>query len=840
MTHTVISNIRSYTLIGILICLMISGEGKADTQANQLKRVIPVSPFDLVIEPDTTKQLSWHVEQISDAVTCLIYNYDLKVVSEQILTIDTNTNHLSMQVNLPRGYYEIRFPDTSQIFGLISLEPADDQQNDPFWCVDTSLSWHQGDSRQRQAAINILARQKISMVRERFGWPAVEASSGQWNWQTTSKYEQLRMDFAKAGVCVTEMFHTAPKWTGAEARNAFPTDLVAVSQSWATIGKRWQKSLAQIEMWNEPDTNVFSGNMPPDQLASFYAAMDYTFYSHKIDLPLIMGGLTNSVLHPNRDYLHIFEHAGILEHIDAFAFHNHDEAAKLLDDIHTYRQMFKRLGRSDLPLINSESGRAWKNDQLGDDTLGAHPSSEQGRYVAQETVMKAIDTRAAGIAQFYAFVYPYYQENRGNWGLVDRDGTPTPALAGYFNAKRLLTNAHFVGELKQRDPSLVSSRLFERDGRYIAVLFTGKIGQNTVIPTSVDLDLPYEQIIGIDGRVLMVPRSGRIPVSDGLAYVLLEKGAKIDSLVRQDTALMTSWQTGHKAIPHANSGPTPSPIILQRHLVTGEDSFSVDRGLVVKASEIANIPINLRIWNLGQDDDTLNLQAHPFNQSQAPLASQSVHIKAGTYSQITMHLDLSDSLSASKPAYVQIAAINPKTNISPIAFSVHQNATSDQLLNPYPMQIDLPIANLKRWNNNTAKNSELNKFKLGEDGWGFDVTFQSGGNWCYPMFGTHGISLDGIQGVYVKGRAMRPAAVRVIVYHKNGVAFFTPGSIFPADGKWHQALIKFEDLKVMKMTAHLGSSELDTSKIVGICLGFNSLFLPDNRLEVEQVKLVGQ
>jgi hypothetical protein len=823
-------------LIGIVILCLHSPVFAQDDSGS----IRPVALTEFLITPNVQSQLHWAVDKTQSALECRVVDYDQQVVQSTVLHSD-DRGMVTLSVNLPRGFYEVRFPENGQAFGLISIaEATASQAEDTFWCVDTAMSWLEPDGAKRKAAVANLARQKIAMVRERLTWSAIEPKPDQWDWHAGSRYEKLRNEFAQAGIHVTEMFHSAPSWTGAPARNAFPTDLAATAHSWVTIARRWGNTLGQLELWNEPDTNVFSGNMPPDQLASFYAAVDYAFYSNDIKIPLTMGGLTNSVLDPNSNYLKILKHCGIVEHIDALAFHNHGEAQTILRDIYAYRRLLKNLGMQTMPILNSECGRAWANHIPGSDEKLPRPVWAQGSYVAQETVMKAIDSRAAGVAQFYAFVYPYYQENKGNWGFVDRMGTPTQALGGYFFARELLSGMNFVGELKQTDPALAATRVFEGNGNKIAVLFTGKIGQDRVLPAHLKLGIPHTQVLGIDGRLITSKTPGVISIPDGIAYLILPDDVNLSQWVNTQTPLVESYKTDPGTIPHANSGIAPSPIIIQRLLIKDRDTCSVDQGLVIDASTASQMPLTMRLWNLGDSDNLTDLDVHWMDQPHESLAKQSVTIKANSYVDMSMTLDLSRRIAIDKPVYLQVTARDGNTAISPIAFSVHMQASSEQLLDAYTLRKELPISDLRRWNSNATKNSKMEKFATAQGGWGFDITFSSGGAWAYPMFGTHGISLKNVQGVYIKGRAMRPAALRVIVYHKDGVGFITPRTIFPADGKWHEAIIRFEDLKHMQITKNLGPDTFDLDRVVGICVGMNSLFLPDNRMEVEKMILVGQ
>ena len=120
-----------------------------------------------------------------------------------------------------------------------------------------------------------------------------------------------------------------------------------------------------------------------------------------------------------------------------------------------------------MPLWITECGRPWSR---GPD----RPPIAEDQTSALDIVMKGVEARACGVARYFPFVYPFYEENSNNFGMTDRRGTPLRSLAAYAQMIRVLANQRYLGDLRQNEPGISRARVFGDDHQTIAVLYSGK------------------------------------------------------------------------------------------------------------------------------------------------------------------------------------------------------------------------------------------------------------------------------------------------------------------------------------------------------------------------------
>jgi hypothetical protein len=53
---------------------------------------------------------------------------------------------------------------------------------------------------------------------------------------------------------------------------------------------------------------------------------------------------------------------------------------------------------------------------------------------------------------YFPFVYPYYEENTSNFGMLDRRATPLRSLASYAQLIRVLARHRYLGDLRHSAP----------------------------------------------------------------------------------------------------------------------------------------------------------------------------------------------------------------------------------------------------------------------------------------------------------------------------------------------------------------------------------------------------
>lgn len=143
--------------------------------------LVPANLADLFFEPRSDAALRFKVDSIvpGQAIPFVVSDYAGAEVLKGKAEIDA-AGEILVKVNLARGYYDLRFPSSSESFGLVALERAD--QTDPFFCMDSSLSWLETNPERRVAMVKILARSGIAMSRERLGLGGINPVKGKFNW----------------------------------------------------------------------------------------------------------------------------------------------------------------------------------------------------------------------------------------------------------------------------------------------------------------------------------------------------------------------------------------------------------------------------------------------------------------------------------------------------------------------------------------------------------------------------------------------------------------------------------------------------------------------------------
>jgi len=543
-------------------------------RAAEAVRVQPVDLTQFLIEPNRPSRIAWRVEcKLADDARVLVRDYWCREI-RQVELERVGDDQVAVTVNLPAGYYELEFPSGGPRFGVVAIKRFEGRP-DTFFAIDTALSWLVPAGRKRADLIRILRRCGIRTARERVSWGQINPSSGRWQWDAGREYETLRWLYADWGVGVLEMWHDAPGWVGRVGR--LPQDLVATSRSWQRVMRKWRPAWVGLELWNEPDIH-FGGNVPADQYVALVRTMLWASHRAGLEVPLV-GGVFALF---NQDYLRCAAANRLADLVDVISFHTYRTAVDLEEQVAAYRNWLAQAGRGGMPLWITESGRPWRR---GPD----RPPQGQDAASALDITMKAIESRACGIERYFAFVYPFYEERKFNFGMMDRSGTPLRSFAAYAYATTALAHKHYVGDLVVDDERVKRARVFRGRKETVIVVYTGTADGETKLR----LDLPIQRAAGIDGRRITVEPHGTIYVGDGLAYVWTANDAVAGRLKRDTTAMQLSKLTRNRP----PEPPRPQPIV-PRLLVDESALKPSAAGYELKGSA-ASVKLSVRVFNLG-------------------------------------------------------------------------------------------------------------------------------------------------------------------------------------------------------------------------------------------------
>lgn len=799
--------------LGLLLLLT----GSTSAPAASLK---PATVKQFFFTPQKPATLQWRVEsgELKDPIEYTLRDYTGKTISSGRAKRAAD-GAVEATLRLDQGFYEIEFPAAGQRFGIVAL-PAHSAKADPFFCIDGGLSWLVKDDAIREGLIDVAHRSGIAMIRERLTWGAVHPAQDKWDWEGGARFDTLRRTYQKHGVEVLEMAHDGPKWLGRVGK--YPENLVDTMQSWQKIATHWRPAWGALEIWNEPDI-FFGGDLPADQYVALAKAVSYGLAEAKADVPVVGGVMA----HCNQTFLDSCAKNGLLNYLDAFSFHTYGQALEMEPLVAKYRQWLRDNERGNMPLWITECGRPWK---VGPE----RPPVDQDAASALDIIMKGVEARACGIGRYFAFVYPYYEENTNNFGMMDKRATPLRAMAAYAQMIQALAGQPYLGNLKLGDPAIQRARVFGGQDRVVAVLYTGK-------PQEVrfKFDMLPQRIEGIDGRPLVPSADGTISIPDGLAYLWFDRSALGSRLAANTPARqlhpspVSDWKPWWKS-------RTESPLILRYEYDPALVEPSSE-GYRIKAPLTKNLPFRVRVFNLSKELRTVDYRL-TFSSEEAenqrglkpwprvpmvgssdvtwPLALNRVFLKEE-------HLD---------------ATLTVKSEFFSDQLSVRFLGQNDDLfltLQMFQHWLRLPIQESSRWTPSIAGHGEMTIDSTSEAPWRLQAKFKEKDRWVYPSFKLpDNVKLDQNTGLVIRARCHKPATVRVFLWEGDtGVGYLTPKSIVPADGQWHVGRVRFSNLVLSTANAPDSNGRLDLDQVRRIAIGMNS-DAPENTLEVSDVCVV--
>ncbi|MGC8638857.1 MAG: hypothetical protein ACP5XB_03135 [Isosphaeraceae bacterium] len=721
---------------------------------------------------------------------------------------------------LVQGFFEIEIPASRQRFGVVCL-PAWKGKPDPFFAIDGGLSWLVSEPSRREQLIEAARGCGVAMIRERLSWSAVNPGQDRWNLEGRPRYDSLRQFYRQSGLPILELAHDSPGWLGHVRK--YPHDLAATASSWAGLGRKWAAAWGALETWNEPDID-FGGNLPADQYAAVSKAIGFGLAQAGIHTPIVGGVMAT----PNRAYLDTCAACGLLDRVDVFSFHNYGGAEAMQALAEGYRQWLTQSGHGAMPLWITECGRPWTR---GPD----RPPVPQDQRSAQDIIMKGVEARACGIACYFPFVYPYYDENNSNFGMTDRRGTPLRSFAAYAQMIRVLGNEHFLGDLRHQPPGVVRARVFGDDHQTFAVLYT----RDRKADATVTLGLHARRIEGIDGRLLKAGKGGAVPIPDGLTYVWLDH--PLDSgLIDRSAAARARPAEGTREAAR----PAPSPIVLRLRLDEARLQPSA-RGYRIKEQPAGSLPLAFEVWNLGDKrcTTTVGLTFESLG-AQAPELEQPLTLAARSSSVAEWTVDAGAMLSRQGRLSLRLTARDGSVVQDKLAIVLLGEPDLKQTLAHAVRPLALPIGEIKRWTPNHSAHQTVTLDSTGDAAWRLRVAKGQGGDrWVYPkLLLPEAVHLNRSSGLIVRGRCSARAQARILVWEgdvKSNIVYMTPDPVIPADGQWHVARVSFRDLVPSTANAPDPDGHLDPARVRHLSVGMNPR-AGECTLEISDLYVIGE
>ncbi len=497
----------------------------------------------------------------------------------------------TFQLPVPKnpGFYEYELPELNFTAGLVVL-PRFPEEPDDFFAMDMAASVFPvfQDTKLAEAYLSILAYAGIRNIRERLVWRKIEEKApGKFNFNALNS-DVLRKVAAKHNLKVLDVFHDAPRWSGASTNRLsndffpFPRNLLQAAASWRRIGHHWQSLWNGLEVWNEPEI-AFGASLPGDQVTALQRTISRVFQSEKINTPIIGGVFTGTI--SNDRMMRLYLQNGLLEDADVFSIHSYADAEQLQRVIADFRHALRKDSRQGIPMWITECGKPWPVGTV-------RAKVDDDLFSAASITMKAIEAKANGVAMFYPFIFQFFEENVNNFGMMDRNHTPMRSLAGYLNLVRTLAHHRYAGDLVLETGGKIN-RVFLKGDKAVIVVYSGD--QRTLI--KLPHVLKIREATGIDGRIL--PRNHEYLERDGLLYLHTSRQA-VEPFLNPETGAMQLLKLAeaYKPTPRA-----ARPVVMQFDFDRKTTSWTLygylfnDRKnarFPVKFNNLSNKPLTIR------------------------------------------------------------------------------------------------------------------------------------------------------------------------------------------------------------------------------------------------------
>jgi len=772
----------------------------------------PVGVLPWFLTPNSPSPVGWTTSaEPNGPGTFVVRDYHDKIVANGSASRNA-AGQWSATLNLPAGYYELELPQNQARFGIVVL-PSRAGQAAPFFGIDSALAWLVPKQDTRDEILAALARCGIAQSRDRLSWGQVEARRGQLDFSPRG-YDRVWQSYARHDVQLLQVFHDGPKWCGHVGK--YPEDLSAAAAAWQTIGRQTAGQYAALEIWNEPDIS-FSGNLPGDQYASVFKAVAHALPDERC--PEIVGGVMATF---NRRFLDTAARCGLLAGSDAASFHFYGGAMQIEKLIANFRRWTSDFGQPAKPLWITECGRPWKRGTN-------RPSRIEDSVSALDIVMKGVESHACGIARYFPFVCPFYEENSHNFGMLGREATPTRSMAAYAQLATVLASRYYVGDWQTNSADVVRARVFESDADWLVVLYTNKPGK----PIAVQLGLPIVRAAGIDGRT-MATVGDQIEVLDGLAYVWIDRHGYAGERLTADTPARRLSLLAAGACPRR---VRPGPVVLRFDYAASNVGATPD-GYRLPAEMASPQPLVVRTYSLdGQARNVkITLALTPTTGQSEPAQTVALDGRGGVTARWLR--DLTPALAKNDVVRAEFVARDEAgQELDRLSIDLLGEPRIDVLLAQHPNHKKLPMEDASQWRSGISRGGQM-QVTTGPGGVGrLAAEFGPGDRWCYPSLPLPaGFDLRGAAGIALRLRCEKPATVRLFLWEPKGVGYLSRGLV-PADGKWHTVYLPFDQLEPSSANAPDANGRLDLDQVERISLGFNSDASP-NVLEFADLQVL--
>lgn len=712
----------------------------------------------------------------------------------------------TVAVNPAAGWYELVLDGASR-HGLLALDPAlDRSEPDPYFNIDSALSWLVKEDLRRTALVGQIRRLGFAWSRERLAWWSLQPTRERIEWDGRFRDDSLRQLYARNRVPVLECFHDAPPWLGQVGGN-YPRDLVGVADSWSAIATRWTPPA--VEVWNEPDAAEFAGDGTADQLAATTRAVAWGL-RRSSPATQVAGGVFT--YHVPAEYRRSCYANGLLAASDVLTYHDYRDPDKLEPWLTTLRAELAEAGDPAIPLWITEAGKAWP-------TGTSRPKPADDMRSGAFITVRAAEARACGVQRYFAFVLPFYPEGARNFSMTAPDGTPLRSLAAYSQVARRLAGLAYRGDLDL--PGARSARVFADQARAVAVVWLQDEAKGRLAAS-----VPVRSAHGLDGRELPLAEGGW-NAPEGACLLELDPAALAQ--VRGDGPAMALWRAAQPARPR----PVLSPVLL--HLMTEAGVVSSCLDDYRLATVAGGTPVTVRVSNLGDSAAMATVRLTPPG---GPAQEQQVDVPPRSHQELVFRIAPASGTCRIEGRLADGAAL------APVVVGIRGEVDGAAILAQVPgeRRRRLTATELAASDDNIGPGNVITR-SVAEDGvLRLRFQFKAADHWAFPRTTLPADArFDRFDAVLLRARSLKPAAVRLFLYESGGakrnVGWYTPSPTIASDGAWHWALVRLSDLRHCPAAEPDPDGVLTPAEIDRISLGANTKG-SDNTLEIAHCELL--
>ncbi|MBP5622152.1 MAG: hypothetical protein J6X44_09075, partial [Thermoguttaceae bacterium] len=337
-----------------------------------------------------------------------------------------------------------------------------------------------------------------------------------------------------------------------------------------------------------------------------------------------------------------------------------------------------------------------------------------------------------------------------------------------------------------------------------------------------------------------------VDFSDGFLFVGFSKEAELS--LREPNEVDKARNLRHAANIKHGPDPRRDDSIVLRYAFDPEQVSVNGGGYTIIDSDSNIFTGRISVYNFDDKSQKLPVHAKAFVMDEngearevdnvVRTAVQSVDAVARGCSEIEFSLDVTNISPFNSPTlFFEVG------NEGRLSFKLNRSVTEQNFDSVVNAVAAVDLSDISRWRKNASHNHHYEfKTDTNESSWGFDIEFDDGDKWAYPVFklpinvSSQGvpylnasdsdgsnvkIELSRLKGVAFSVKAssdVPDGLVRVFFHNEKGEYYFTAAGVMKTDGKERFIAVPYDSLNAYGGTP----DSFDPSKIRAVSIGGNS------------------